>query len=60
LIDYWRDASQQYLRVPRLITSEMLRRYNNHTLSEDMRRQIVAKIGDLTKFHRDVVERVVL
>lgn len=38
----------------------MLKRYSNNELSEDTRRLILNRVGDITKYNRQVVERAVI
>lgn len=59
-IDYWRDLSQQYLRVQRLINAEMLSRYANHSMAPDLRRRILKLVGDINQYDRELVERSVI
>lgn len=52
--------TQQYLRVPRLICNEMVRRYDNHNISDSLRRNILNRTGDITRYDYETVARVIL
>lgn len=45
--------------MPRLISNEMVRRYDNHNISDSMRRNILNRTGDITRFDYELVARVV-
>ena len=59
-IDYWRELTQQYLRVHRVINNELLPRYSTHTMGELARKNILNRVGSIANYWKASVEKIVI